>query len=297
MGSNPTARANMKIGYQGISGAYSEIAAETFAKKEELKNTEFIGLVDFDSIFKMVENGELEYGAIPVENSLAGSIHKNFDLLGQHNLKVVGEVYVHVNHQLLALPNAKLSDIKEVYSHYQALAQCAHNIKNVLPNAKAVEHFDTAGSADFVMKEGDKSKASLASVKAGKVYGLKVLKKDFQDDKENYTRFLIIGKEYNDLTRPLLTKERRSVQYKTSIIFSGGDVTGFLFKALGCFSLRDINLLKIESRPIPKSPWKIMFYLDFEGKYNDEKINNAINNLKEYANEVKVLGSYIADKI
>jgi prephenate dehydratase len=282
----------MKIGYQGVSGAYSEMAADEFVRNEKIKNAKIIGLSDFDSIFSKVENKELDFGVVPVENSLAGSIHKNFDLLGRHNLKVIGEVYVHVNHQLLVLPGTKKEDVKEIYSHYQALAQCEHNIKKLYPNAKAVEYFDTAGSAEFVKKEKDKSKASIASVKAGKVYSLKVLQKDFQDDKSNYTRFLVISRNYAKFTN-----HKPKDYFKTSIIFAGGNVTGFLFKALGCFSLRDINLSKIESRPVPKSPWQYYFYLDFGGKYDDEVIVNALNNLREIANEVKVLGSYKASKI
>lgn len=289
----------IKIGYQGISGAYSEMAAESFvARKYKGKSDlgfEYVGCENFDKIFTSVESGEFEYGVIPVENSLAGSIHKNYDLLGKHNLKVVGEVYVHVNHQLVGLKNTKLSEVKEVYSHYQALAQCEYNIKKLLPSAKAVEYFDTAGSAQYVKQTGDKSKAGLASVKAAKVYGLSILQKNFQDDKNNYTRFLVVNKEYRSF-RSYVPK--KTEKFKTTILFViENSVVGALFKCLGCFSLRDINLTKIETRPIPKSPWRNQFYLDFEGKYNDEKVINAINNLKEYASEVKILGSYIADKI
>ncbi len=282
----------MKIGYQGIEGAYSEIAVSNFTKNSDINSFESVGCPDFETIFKKVESGEFEFGLIAVENSLGGSIYQNFDLFKKYDLKVVGESYVHVNHQLLVLPGTKLDDVKEVYSHWQAIAQCKHNLKTFLPNAKAVEFFDTAGSAKYVKFQGDKSKASLASEKAGKIHGLKVLKKVFQDDKENYTRFLVVAKDY-----ARFTNHKPKDFYKTSIIFAGGNETGFLFKALGCFSLRDINLSKIESRPVPKSPWKYYFYLDFNGKYDDEKVKNAINNLRELATEVKVLGSYKASKI
>lgn len=280
-----------KIGYQGISGAYSEMAAESFVKKSSLKNTEYIGYKSFDEIFANVENAHLLYGVVPVENSLAGSIHRNFDLLGKHNLKVIGEVYVHVNHQLLGLKNAKISDIRQIYSHPQALMQCEHNVKDFLPLATMVEHFDTAGSAEYVAKQADKSKASLASIKAGQAYGLKVLKKDFQDDKDNYTRFLVIAREYANF-KNLNKLNSDKNKFKTSIIFTTENISGSLFKSLSCFALRDINLNKIESRPIPKNPWKNQFYLDFEGKYNDEIIISALNNLKDYASEIKILGSY-----
>ncbi len=282
----------MKIGYQGISGAYSEIASEIFSKQNNLKNTKIIGFPNFENIFEKVENGKLDFGIIPVENSLGGSIHKNFDLLNIYNLKVVGEVYVQVKHQLLSLKDTKREDVKEIYSHWQALAQCANNLKTLFPNAKTIEFFDTAGSAEFIKNEKDKTKVCIASEKAGKIHDLKILQKNFHDDKENYTRFLVVAKNYAKFTN-----HKPASFYKTSLIFAGGNVTGFLFKALGCFSLRDINLTKIESRPMPKSPWKYYFYLDFEGKYDDEKVKNAINNLKEIANEVKILGSYKASKI
>lgn len=282
----------VKIGYQGVSGAYSEIAAEDFVKQKKLQSSEIIGCVNFEEIFSKVENQEFNFGIIPVENSLAGSIHKNFDLLGKHNLKVIGEVYVHVNHQLLILPNAKKENIKEVYSHYQALAQCEYNLKDFLPNAKVIEYYDTAASSEFVKSQRDISKAAISSSKAGKIHGLRVLKKDFQDDENNYTRFLVIAKNYANLKN-----ETKKNFYKTSIIFSGNNLTGFLFKSLACFSLRDINLSKIESRPMPKSPWNYYFYLDFEGKFDDENIKNAIANLQQVANEVKILGSYKASKI
>lgn len=282
----------MKIGFQGVEGAYSQIAGEIFAKKNKIKNSQTVGCVNFEDIFKNVEKKVFKYGVIPVENSLAGSIHKNFDLLNTHNLKVIGEVYVHVNHQLLVLRNTKLADVKEVYSHPQALAQCAYNLKRFLPKAKAVEYFDTAGSAEYVKKTQDKSKACLASVKAGKINGLKVLNKNFQDDENNYTRFLVIAKNYAKFTN-----NKPKDFYKTSIVFSGHNTTGFLFKALACFSLRNINLTKIESRPVPKTPWSTYFYLDFEGKYDDQHVSNAIKNLQEIVKEVKVLGSYPASKM
>lgn len=285
----------MKIGYQGISGAYSEMAGDEYVKMEKLKikKVELVGCKEFEEIFEKIESGEFEYGVIPVENSLAGSIHKNFDLLGRHNLKVVGEVYVHVNHQLLVLPGTKKEEVKEVYSHYQALAQCEHNLKEYLPLAKVVEYFDTAAASELIKKANDKTKAAISSAKAGKMHGLKVLQKDFQDDKNNFTRFLVINKNYLKFVLQQTSSSGLSVTiYKTSIIFAGGNVAGFLFKALACFSLRDIDLLKIESRPVPKSPWEYYFYLDFAGKYDDENVKNAINNLREIAKDVKILGSY-----
>lgn len=279
----------ISVGYQGISGAYSEMASEKFFNKNK-KNINFIGYETFEQIFEAVSNSQLEYGVVPVENSLAGSIHKNFDLLGKHKLRIIGEVYLHINHQLLALPGTKLKDIKEVYSHWQALAQTENNIKKLLPQAKQVEYFDTAGSAEYVKKTNDKSKASVASKKAGEVYGLKSLNKNFEDDKNNYTRFVIINHQYFKL-------ENKKEKYKTSIIFTGKNIAGFLYRTLECFAKRDINLTKIESRPVSKKPWQYYFYIDFEGKYNDKKVEEALVELQKITKELKILGSYIAGKI
>jgi prephenate dehydratase len=290
----------IKIGYQGVSGAYSEMAAEKFSKKIFPQknstinlNFEFIGCKDFEEIFSKIEDENLDFGVLPVENSLAGSIYKNFDLLAEHDFKIIDEVLVHVQHQLLGIKNAKISEIKEVYSHWQALAQVKHTLDHILPNAKVIEYFDTAGSAEMVQKEKDKTKAAVASVKAGQVYNLKNLAKNIQDDKENWTRFVVVCKNEAKIATQFLPQEDKDDNYKTSIVFTGKtEEVGFLFKCLACFSLRNINLTKIESRPIPKQPWKYYFYIDFLGSENHENIKNAISNLKEYCTMIKVLGSY-----
>lgn len=293
-----------KFGFQGLSGAYHEKAAKVFidrnkelftSAKHKNANIELVSCNVFEEIFEKVESGEFEYGIVAVENSLMGSIYKSFDLLQKHNLKIVGEVYVHVKHQVYALPGTKVKDVKELISQTPSILQCEHNIKEVFGNIKITEYFDSVASSKLVSEKKDKSLVAISPEGAGEKFGLVRLKKDFNDDMNNYTRFFIIHKDYIKLDE--VKTVEKNVEYKTSVLFYGGNVKGFLYKALGCFSLRDINLSKIESRPIPKSPWNYYFYLDFEGKYNDEKVINAINNLKEYASEVKVLGSYIADKI
>lgn len=278
----------VKVGYQGVSGAYSEMASEKFFAKDK-KNIEFVSCNSFEEVFQNVSKKKMDYGVVPVENSLAGSIHKNFDLLGKHHLKIIGEVYLHINHQLLVLPGTDKRKIKEVYSHWQALAQCANNIKKFLPNSLPVEYFDTAGSAKYIRKEGDKTKACIASKKAGEVYGLKSINKNFEDDKHNYTRFVVINHDYSKL-------EKKGVKYKTSILFTAKNEVGFLHKALGYFALRGINLTKIESRPMPSTLWQYYYYIDFEGKYDDEKVLNALKDLKKITQELKILGSYVAGK-
>lgn len=275
----------MNIGFQGVHGAYSELAGREFFNGKE---TTFVGLQSFEDIFIGVKEGSLDYGMIPIENSLTGSVHKNIDLLNKYDLKIVGEIYLKVEHNLLGTPDATLGDVKEVCSHWQALAQCEDSIKTYLPDTKVSEYFDTAGSAKFVADTNDKTKAGIASKLAAETYGLKILKENFEDNHNNYTRFVIVNKNYQDLDT---TPNRK---YKTSVTFSGNSVAGFLYSILKCFADRNINLTKIESRPIPEKTWNYFFYVDFEGKYNNDICAAAIDDIKKIVPDLKVLGSYPA---
>jgi chorismate mutase/prephenate dehydratase len=272
----------MKIGYQGIAGAYSEMASKKFFTSND---DEFVGCQTFDEIFDKVDGGELDFGVVPIENSLAGSIHRNIDLLNRHNLKIIGEIYLKVEHNLLGLKDSKLEDIKEVYSHWQALAQCERTLKRELPRASIKEHFDTAGAARFVSEQNDKTKASVSSKLASEIYGLEILKENIQDDNNNYTRFVIISKKY-------LKDLEVDKKYKTSITFSGKSVPGFLYSILKNFAEHNINLTKIESRPIPNDTWNYFFYIDFEGRFDDKEMVQILQKTAELTNDLKVLGSY-----
>jgi prephenate dehydratase len=292
----------IKVGYQGVSGAYHEVAATKFFPEYlSHKNYELVSFDLFEHIYEALEKNEIDYGIVGIENSLAGSIHKNFDLLAKYNFDIIGEVYIHVAHQLLGLKNAKLKDIKEIYSQLPALMQTQITLQNLLPSARRIEYFDTAASARMVAEKNDKTLAAVASVRAGEVYGLKVLKKNIQDDNQNYTRFVIIrNPKTKEINKDQFTKRKSKEieKYKTSIVFTGdGKQVGFLFKCLACFSLRNINLTKIESRPIPKTPWNYYFYIDIEGDLENQNIKNAINNLQELCTFVKILGSYKAGKL
>lgn len=274
---------NMKIGFQGVHGAYSELAGKQFFTDE---NTEFVGMQNFEDIFKSVQDKTLDYGMIPIENSLAGSVHKNIDLLNKYHLKIAGEVYLRVRHNLLGVKGSRLEDVKEVYSHWQALAQCEDSIKKLLPQAKACEHYDTAGSAEYVAQLGDKTKASIASSLAAETYDLEILASNFEDNKNNYTRFVVINEDYEDLDKSGTRK------HKTSITFSATNSAGFLYSILKSFADRNINLTKIESRPIPEKTWNYFFYVDFEGKYDDQNCAEALAEIKLITPDLKILGSY-----
>jgi chorismate mutase/prephenate dehydratase len=273
----------MKIGFQGVRGAYSELAGRQFFTGND---AEFIGLKSFEDIFDKVDSGELNYGMIPIENSLAGSVHKNIDLLNMYNLKIVGELCLRVEHNLLGVKGSTLDDVKEVYSHWQVLAQCQDNIKSVLPQALPCEYFDMAGSAEYISEQNDKTKAAIASSLAGEIYGLEVLRSNFEDNKSNYTRFVVVNKNYQDLEKAPNSK------HKISITFSGKGVSGFMYSILKSFAEQNINLTKVEPRPIKEKTWNYFFYIDFEGSFDDADCASALREISEIAPDLKVLGSY-----
>jgi prephenate dehydratase len=269
---------HLRVAFQGERGAYSEAAAIAFFGD----SVEPIPHNDFDSVFEAVSSGQAERGVLPVENSLAGSIHRNYDLLLRHELFIVGEVQIPIAHQLIALPGITLSDIKKVYSHPQALAQCERSIIKLLPHAERVVTYDTAGSIKMIKEQNITDGAGLASQRAAKIYDMHIVQPDMQDDAENYTRFVVVARE------PVVP----TGEVKTSIVFSMNNVPGSLFKSLAVFALRDIDLTKIESRPLQGKRWQYFFYIDFIASQNEERGRNALNHLQEITSYLKVLGSY-----
>jgi len=228
----------------------------------------------------------VDYGVIPIENSLYGSVFETYDLLLQNSLSIVGELNLQINHCLLANKKYKLSEIKKVYSHPQALGQCSIFLKT-LKNAQVIPAYDTAGSALVYLKDKDNPSAAVASRDAAEIYGLKILKSHIQNNQENFTRFLVVNK------KPVKSK---FINPKTSICFELKSLPGALFRALSVFALRDINLLKIESRPIPHKPFEYVFYMDLSGSMEDVKVKNAINHLSEIAIRLLSFGTYEAGK-
>jgi prephenate dehydratase len=268
----------LRVAFQGERGAYSEAAAVTFFGD----SVQPIPYNDFDSVFEAVATGQAERGILPVENSLAGSIHRNYDLLLRHELFIVGEVQLPIAHQLIALPGVSLGDIKKVYSHPQALAQCERSITQLLPQVERVVTYDTAGSVKMIKEQNITDGAGLASQRAAEIYEMHVVQPNIQDDAENYTRFVIVARE------PVVP----TGEVKTSIVFSMDNVPGSLFKSLAVFALRDIDLTKIESRPLQGKRWQYFFYIDFIASQYEERGRNALNHLREITSYLKVLGSY-----
>jgi prephenate dehydratase len=217
---------------------------------------------------------------------LAGSIHRNYDLLLRNDLQIIGEHHLRVSHCLMALPSVELADVTRVYSHPQALAQCEKSLKKLdLPSVVAA---DTAGSARGLKENDDKTSAALASRLAAQVYGLNILQENMEDNPANYTRFLALA------TQKLAQK--KELAYKTSIAFTLIHKPGILFNALSIFALREIDLTKIESRPQAGKPWEYLFHIDFMGHVDEEKVGNALNHLREIAPFIRVFGSYPSEK-
>jgi prephenate dehydratase len=268
------------VAFQGEPGAYSEAAAyEHFGP-----DISSLPCDTFEKVFVSVSNENCTYGLIPIENSLAGSIHRNYDLMLRNDLKIISEYYLRVNHCLLALPDVKLEDIRRAHSHPQALAQCEANITQL--GFEPVAERDTAGSARLIREKNDTQAAALASQYAAKVYDLEILKENMEDNPANFTRFLALSKQ----TRS--QDEGKGSEFKTSVAFTLENKPGALFKALGVFALRDIDLTKIESRPLVGRPWEYMFYIDFIGNSKSKSCSRALDHLEVIAPYLRVLGSY-----
>ena len=266
----------MRIAFQGEPGAYSEAAAIRFSDHADLLPCE-----SFDDVFTAVATGKTTHGILPVENSIGGSIHRNYDLLLEHDLPIVGEVVLDITHNLLVLPGTRLENIKRIYSHPQALAQCERFLRS-LPGVAVEATYDTAGSAKLVKEKGLTDAAAIASDRAAKVFGLEILKPEIQDFSDNITRFLLVSR----------TADSDLQADKTTVVFSLPNEPGSLFKALSVFALREIDLTKIESRPIRGRPWEYLFYVDLPVGRHDLRCARALVHLAEFARSMRTLGSY-----
>jgi prephenate dehydratase len=268
----------MRIAFQGEPGAFSEAAVLEHYTQEQVDT---VPCESFEQVFSAVSEDICGYGFIPIENSLAGSIHQNYDLLLRNDLWVVGEHYLRVSHCLIARPGTRLADIRKVISHPQALAQCDGYLHS-LPEVKIEPVYDTAGSVKIVRSLNDSTLAAIASRRAAQIYGMDILADRIEDNPMNFTRFLIIARQ------PV----QPSGNAKTSIVFSVKNEPGSLFRALSAFALRDIDLTKIESRPLVGKPWEYLFYIDFLGSISDPVAARALAHLAEYTSLMRVLGSY-----
>jgi len=264
------------VAFQGEIGAYSEEAAlHFFGPSIHVKACESL-----DDVFKAVEQDETQFGVVPVENSLEGSISRTYDLFLDSSLKVCGETGLRVAHCLIASQKSRLDLIKRVYSHPQALGQCQAFLKHL--NCELIPTYDTAGSVKMIKEQGITDGGAIAGARAAEIYGMKVIAKEIEDNPNNFTRFFILSKQDSPPTG----------NDKTSIVFSVKHKPGTLYEFLKEFAARNISLTKIESRPTRRKPWEYNFYLDFEGHREDKEPREALGNLEGISLFIKVLGSY-----
>ncbi|MEI6669796.1 MAG: bifunctional 3-deoxy-7-phosphoheptulonate synthase/chorismate mutase [Acidobacteriota bacterium] len=270
------------IAFQGIEGAYSELAGRKFFAAR-VDRSVFVGYPTFEQVVEAVEDGSADFGMLPVENTTAGSINDVYDLLSCAQVSLVGEEVLRVEHCLLGLDDAPLTSLRRVLSHPQALAQCMKFLAK-LPNCQPQPYTDTAMAVRLVKEQQDPTWAAIASEEAGQRYGLKILKRNVEDQPHNFTRFVVVA------NRPQTVDPR--IPCKTSVVMATSHDEGSLLHALNILHEYGINLTKLESRPIPGMPFQYLFYIDFEGNTAVPQIQEALARLRSATTSLKVLGSY-----
>ena len=271
----------MIIGFQGTTGSFSELALEEYFGEKTVRQN----FADFADVFTAVSQKTVDFGIVPVENSSTGGIAEIYDLLRQADVFIVGEKIMHIDQNLLILPEAKLSDIKEVYSHPQGFRQSADFLKTY-PQWQLIPYQNTAVSAAYVREQGDVSKAAIASKKAASQFGLQVAQASINSVQGNFTRFIILG------PRQQVTPEAD----KISLLFSLPHKPGALYQLLGFFAQAGVSLMKIESRPILGRPWEYFFFVDLQGSLDKTEVQTAVELVKEHSSFYKLLGNYRGDQ-
>jgi prephenate dehydratase len=275
-----------KIAFQGEPGAFSHVAARQLAGEDCIP----VPMQTFEEAFLAVRNGKCQGAAIPIENTLHGSVHENYDLLLKYDLPIRHETFVRIVHNLIALPGTRFQDIHRVFSHPVALNQCKKFFENN-PRFEKTTFYDTAGSVKMLMEQRLEDAGAIASADAARIYGARILKKSIEDDRENYTRFFLLEKPRR---KSRAEKNEIRGRFKTTLVFTTKNVPGALFRSLSAFALRDLNLTKIESRPLRGKPWEYLFYLDFVGHVDDPVVGKALGHLAELADFLRILGCYPA---
>lgn len=271
----------LTVAFQGERGAFGDEAVQTYFGRDANTLPEPVPYRTFAEVFHAVASGAVNHGLVPVENSQAGSINDTYDLLRQHDLFVIGEIGHPVNHCLLCLPGQQISDIKRVISHPQALAQSDAFLREL--GVEIVATYDTAGSAKMVREEQLEGVAAVASAGAAELYQLEILANGIQTIKDNYTRFIALGRE---------PAPRRPGAAKTMLVMATAHQPGSLYRCLGVLAANQINLLKLESRPSRQRAWEYVFYLDIEGHREDPEVRSALADLAGHTTFCKVLGSF-----
>jgi len=268
------------VAFQGVHGAYSEQAI----RQHFGDGVDVYPCPTLTDLFTAIQSRQVTYGILPVENALAGAVSQAYELLMDYDLRIQADVYLHVHHALLSIDGQNIEDLHSVRSHPQALAQCEQFLKR--HNLKAIPWYDTAGSASDLSSEPVQGIGSIASELAGQLYGLNILATEIEDVTFNFTRFFVLGHD----------DPKRGDYNKTSLVFATRHRPAALYDCLGEFATRGLNLTKIESRPRRNRPWEPVFYLDFEGHWQDTTCQEALAALLQRASFVKMLGSYPAVK-
>lgn len=270
-----------RVSFQGEKGAFSQVAVQQLLGTE----ADVIPCQRFEEVFRAVADGVADAAVIPIENTLHGSVHENYDHLVNFELPIHAETNVRVSHSLIACPGVRFEDVRRVYSHPVALNQCTLFFKE-FPHLERISFYDTAGSVKMLMEEKPTDAAAIASGMAAEMYNATVLKSMIEDDPGNFTRFFL-------LKRPGSPPMRSTgAEWKTTLVFRTRNVPGALFRCLSAFALRDISCTKIESRPLRGTPWEYWFHLDFLGRADDPVPQKALGQLAEFADFVRVLGTY-----
>jgi prephenate dehydratase len=275
---------HVRAAFQGELGAFSHEAASRLLGSSVLVEP----FQRFEEAFIALRDGAVDAAVIPIENTLHGSVHENYDHLLNFDHRIVAETSVRIVHNLIAAPGVKFSALKRVYSHPVALNQCLKFLA-ANPAVERTPFYDTAGSVKMVMAEGLKDAAAIASAVSAEIYGARILKRSIEDDRQNYTRFVLLRRADQP---PLRLDEPSRKGWKTSLVFTTRNQPGSLFKALSAFALRDISLAKIESRPLRGRPWEYLFYLDLLGNVEEERVKRALGHLEELADMLRVMGCY-----
>ena len=269
---------SLYVGFQGVDGAFSKQALETYFLKEvKVKNYD-----QFVDVFIALKNEEIQYGIVPIENSSTGAINDIYDLIRDYGFYIVGEENILITQNLLGLENTDINKVKEVYSHPQGLAQSSAFLNET--SWKRIPYLNTAMSAKLVAQLKDPTKVAIASIKAAELYGLKVLKDNIQNDKNNHTRFIVIGKQLESMP-----------DYdRISIVCTLKHEVGSLYKMLEIIKDYELNMVRIESRPLTQKPWEYYFYIDFDGNLKQEQVQRALEKMKQHAKTLRILGAFKA---
>ncbi|MBI3684364.1 MAG: prephenate dehydratase [Acidobacteria bacterium] len=270
-----------KVAFQGEPGAFSQIAVRRLAGNR----AQAVPCERFEQVFRSLDEKQVDAAVIPIENTLHGSVHENYDHLLRFDLRIRGETSVRIVHNLIAAQGVRLRQLRRVFSHPVALNQCLDFFASNR-HLEKIPFYDTAGSVKMIVSENLKDAGAIASSMAAEIYGARILKRSIEDDRENYTRFFLLQRPGSRSLVP------PGGEMKTSLVFTTRNTPGALFRALSVFALRDLNLAKIESRPLRGKPWEYLFYVDLLADSADPRTRKALGHLQELADFLKVLGCY-----